>query len=246
LVNRLIAAEAEIPSEKLKKGNLAEHEFQQLHSRIKRLSDAPLFIDDTPALSIFELRAKCRRLKAQHDIQMVIIDYLQLMTAGGDNKGNREQEISAISRSIKSIAKELNVPILALSQLSRSVETRGGDKKPILSDLRESGAIEQDADMVLFIYRPEYYGLTEDEEGNSTVGTGEIIIAKHRNGGLETVRLRFIGQFTKFTNLESFDNIDAGSGMQPNSEFDSPNTITRGSKMNDDFEFDGNNDEAPF
>jgi len=146
LVNRLISGESRIPAEKLRKGDLADHEVAQLHKRIGKLSKAPIYIDDTPALSVFELRAKCRRLKAQHDIQMVIIDYLQLMTAAGMGAGNREQEISTISRSIKSIAKELNVPIIALSQLSRSVETRGGDKRPMLSDLRESGAIEQDAE----------------------------------------------------------------------------------------------------
>ena len=155
LVNRLIAAETELSGEKLKRGNLEKHEWHQLHSKIGKLSDAPIFIDDTPGLSVFELRAKARRLKQKHDIQMIIIDYLQLMTAGGDGKGNREQEISTISRSIKGIAKELDIPIIALSQLSRSVETRGGSKRPQLSDLRESGAIEQDADMVLFIYRPE-------------------------------------------------------------------------------------------
>ena len=182
LVKRLIAGEARIDSEKLRKGNLAEHEFQQLHSRITALSAAPIFIDDTAAISIFDFRAKCRRLKAQHDIQLVIIDYLQLMTAkDGKGSGNREQEISTISRSIKEIAKELNIPIIALAQLSRSVEQRGCDKKPILSDLRESGAIEQDADIVSFIYRPDYYGIVKDDDGNSNNGIGEIIIAKHRN-----------------------------------------------------------------
>jgi len=253
LVNRLIASETEISAEKLRKGNLANHEYQQLHARISGLAEAPLFIDDTPALSVFELRAKCRRLKAQHDIQLIIIDYLQLMTAGGEGKGNREQEISTISRSIKSIAKELDVPIIALSQLSRSVETRGGDKRPMLSDLRESGAIEQDADIVTFIYRPEYYGITEDEEGNSTVGTGEIIIAKHRNGSLDTVKLKFIPHLAKFDNLDSFDFGEFPSGnLEPNNDFDAPpGTITRGSKMNDvddDFFTDGPNgdDNTPF
>src|ERR1051325_7993176 len=202
LVNRLIASESELPAEKLKKGQLEDYEFQQLNAKIGRLSEAPLFIDDTPALTIFELRAKARRLKQQHDISMIVVDYLQLMHAGGDGKGNREQEISTISRSLKSIAKELNIPILALSQLSRAVETRGGDKKPQLSDLRESGAIEQDADMVLFIHRPEYYNLTEDEEGNSTQGVAEIIIAKHRNGPVGSVKLRFIDHLAKFRSEE--------------------------------------------
>ena len=162
LVNRLIASESGIAAEKLRKGNLEDHEWIQLNQKITQLSEAPIFIDDTPALTIFELRAKCRRLKKQHDVELIIIDYLQLMHAGGSQKsGNREQEISTISRSLKSIAKELDVPIIALSQLSRAVETRGGDKRPMLSDLRESGAIEQDADIVCFIYRPEYYGMTE-------------------------------------------------------------------------------------
>jgi len=256
LVNRLIASETAISSEKLRKGTLADHEYQQLHSRIDKLSVAPLFIDDTPALSIFELRAKCRRLVAQHGVRIIIIDYLQLMTAGNSDGGNRVQEISAISRSLKIIAKELQVPIIALSQLSRAVETRGGDKKPVLSDLRESGSIEQDADMVTFLYRPEYYGIQYDENQNPTAGVGEVIIAKHRNGSLETVQLRFIGELTKFTNLDrgySFagENDDQAFGVRPNTSFDasspSPPTITRGSKMNDDnyFEFD-NSDEPPF
>jgi replicative DNA helicase len=205
LVNRLISSEAELDSEKIKKGNLADYEWEQLVHKTSKLSKAPLFVDDTPALSILELRAKCRKLKAQHDIQMIVIDYLQLMSGdskSGGNGGNREQEIASISRALKKIAKELAVPVIALSQLSRAVETRGGDKRPQLSDLRESGAIEQDADMVMFLYRPEYYGITEDNDGASTAGVGEVIIAKHRNGSLENVKLRFIGKFTKFTDLE--------------------------------------------
>jgi replicative DNA helicase len=256
LVKRLIASEARLSAEKLRKGDLQEHEFQQLHTRIGRLATAPIFIDDTPGISIFDLRAKCRRLKMQHDIQIVIIDYLQLMTAGGSkNGGNREQEISSISRSIKEIAKELNVPVIALSQLSRSVEQRAGDKRPILSDLRESGAIEQDADIVSFIYRPEYYGFTEDEDGTSNQGVGEIIIAKHRNGALDRVRLRFIGEFARFDNFENHsDDIlpsYSGNSNSGNSDFESPNTITIPSKMNsfdsNDSNFDilGDND-VPF
>ncbi|TVR38494.1 MAG: replicative DNA helicase [Cryomorphaceae bacterium] len=244
LVNRLIASESEISAEKLRKGTLQEHEYHQLHSRINRLSEAPLFIDDTPALSVFELRAKCRRLKAQHGIELIIIDYLQLMTAGGDsskNGGNREQEISTISRSLKGLAKELDVPIIALSQLNRSVETRGGDKRPQLSDLRESGAIEQDADLVTFVYRPEYYNITQDENGESTLGIGEIIVAKHRNGGLDNVKLRFIGHLAKFDNLESYD-FDQQGNIKPNTEFDTPNTITRPSRM-DDVSLDDDDDD---
>ncbi|MBJ6144913.1 replicative DNA helicase [Hymenobacter sp. BT559] len=254
LVNRLISAEAELDSEKIKKGNLADYEWSQLNHKISSLSTAPIYIDDTPALSIRELRAKCRRLKSQHDIQLIIIDYLQLMSGNDGGKGgNREQEIASISRALKGIAKELNVPVIALSQLSRSVETRGGDKKPQLSDLRESGSIEQDADMVIFLYRPEYYKITEDEMGNPTQGMGEVIIAKHRNGSLETVQLKFIGRFTKFADLDGFDGGGAGGfgdasyspNALPGSSFDSegpgggdagfgqPQTIRLGSRMND-------------
>ena len=205
LVNRLISAEAELESEKIKKGNLADYEWKQLVHKTDRLSKAKIFIDDTPALSILELRAKCRRLKAQHDVKVIIIDYLQLMSGESSKTGggNREQEIASISRALKGIAKELNIPVIALSQLSRAVETRGGDKRPQLSDLRESGSIEQDADMVMFLYRPEYYGITQDESGMPTQGTGEVIIAKHRNGSLDTIQLKFIGKFTKFMDLDT-------------------------------------------
>jgi replicative DNA helicase len=236
LVNRLISSETEFPADKLRKGDLKAHEWQQLNSQISKLTAAPMFIDDTPALNIFELRAKCRRLKAQHDIQMVVIDYLQLMTAGGEGKGNREQEISSISRSLKSIAKELDIPIIALSQLSRAVETRGGNKRPQLSDLRESGAIEQDADMVLFIYRPEYYQLYQDEQGNSTEGMAELIIAKHRNGSLKDVKLRFVAHLAKFQDYDSQSyNDDGNSGfpLKPNYDFNNPPSITLSSKIND-------------
>lgn len=260
LVQRLIASETEIDAEKLRKGNLAEHELHQLHQRISKISNAPIFIDDTPALSVFELRAKCRRLKAQHGIQMVIIDYLQLMSAGGESKaGNREQEISTISRSIKQIAKELDVPVIALSQLSRQVETRGGDKRPLLSDLRESGAIEQDADIVAFIYRAEYYGINEDSNGQPTHGKAEIIIAKHRNGSLEDVPLRFIGRLAKFANLDGFDydNAEYGKAVTANTSFiagsapqQGSTTITVASKLNtmvdDDEPFDYGGEPAPF
>lgn len=248
LVNRLISAEAELESEKIKKGNLADYEWEQLVHKTAKLSSAPIFIDDTPALSILELRAKCRRLKAQHDIQLIVIDYLQLMSgdSSGRGGGNREQEIASISRALKNLAKELSVPVIALSQLSRAVETRGGDKKPQLSDLRESGSIEQDADMVIFLYRPEYYGITEDEAGNSVQGTGEVIIAKHRNGSLGSVHLRFIGKYTKFGDLEPADFSFSPSGFPDAgipSEFALPNTITISSKIN---KADENEEEAPF
>ena len=245
LVNRLISMETEIPSEKLRKGNLEDYEWQQLHAAVDKLSAVPLFIDDTPGISIFELRAKCRRLKMQHDIQMVIVDYLQLMTGGKDNKGNREQEISMISRGLKGLAKELSVPVIALSQLSRAVETRGGSKRPQLSDLRESGAIEQDADIVSFIYRPEYYEILEDEDGNSLKGIGEIIIAKHRNGALDSIRLKWDGQYAKFSNLDD----DAFTGLDDSSFFDQANSQFSGetfsSKMNAEKKTNGI-DDVPF
>ncbi len=241
LVTRLISSETELDANKLKRGQLQQYEWEQLNARINSLTDAPLYIDDTPALSIFELRAKCRRLKAQHNIQMVIVDYLQLMSAGTDNRGNREQEISNISRSMKSLAKELDIPVIAISQLSRAVETRGGSKKPILSDLRESGAIEQDADMVLFIYRAEYYKITEDEEGNSTLGKAELIIAKHRNGSLGEVPLRFIDRFAKFVDDDT-DNYDVSPEMKPSDSFDQGSKIvTLPSRMND-----MDDDDVPF
>ncbi len=239
LVNRMISGEAELDSDKIKRGNLADHEWEQLVHKTNRLTQAPIFIDDTPGLSILELRAKCRRLKAQHDIQMIVIDYLQLMSGDSSKNGggNREQEIGTISRALKGIAKELEVPVLALSQLSRAVETRGGDKRPQLSDLRESGSIEQDADIVMFLYRPEYYDITEDEEGNSTVGMGEVIVAKHRNGSLENVKLKFIGRFTKFADLDGpmmaggFGNFPTSGGADEFSQGKS--TITLPSKAND-------------
>lgn len=198
LVNRLIVGETELSAEKIRNGKLAQHEWTQLETKVQTLIEAPIFIDDTPAISLFELRSKCRRLKQQHDIKCVIIDYLQLMTTGTDMRGNREQEVSIISRSLKALAKELNIPIIALSQLNRSVEMRSGDKRPQLSDLRESGAIEQDADIVLFIHRPEKYGILQDENGNSTVGMADIIIAKHRNGAIGDVSLRFRSEFVRF------------------------------------------------
>ncbi|MCX7548894.1 replicative DNA helicase [Xanthomarina sp. F1114] len=209
LIMRLISSETGLSSEKLRTGKLEKHEWEQLNVKVKSLEKAPLFIDDTPSLSIFDLRAKARRLASQHGIKLIVVDYLQLMTAGGSQKGggNREQEISTISRNLKALAKELSIPVIALSQLSRAVETRGGSKRPLLSDLRESGAIEQDADIVSFIYRPEYYKIDEwdDDERSPTEGQAEFIIAKHRNGGLENIRLKFVGHLGKFDNLDDFD-----------------------------------------
>jgi len=227
LVNRLIVAETDIPGDKIKNGRLNEEEWKQLDSRIKKLVQAPIFIDDTPAISIFELRAKCRRLMAQHKLDIVIVDYLQLMS-GPENSGSREQEVSTISRSLKSIAKELNIPILALSQLNRSVEMRGGSKRPLLSDLRESGAIEQDADMVVFIHRQEKFGLQTFEDGSSTKGIAEIILAKNRNGPVDDVRLRFREEKAQFVDIDEFD-IEGGADFAASSQ-----SITLGSKMNHD------------
>ncbi len=202
LVNRLIVNVCEIPGEKIKSGQLAPYEWGQLDYKIKELYDAPLYVDDTPSLSVFELRTKARRLVREHDVKVIIIDYLQLMNASGMSFGSRQEEVSTISRSLKGLAKELNIPILALSQLNRGVESREGveGKRPQLSDLRESGAIEQDADMVCFIHRPEYYKIYQDDKGNDLRGMAEIIIAKHRNGATGDVLLRFKGEFARFQN----------------------------------------------
>jgi replicative DNA helicase len=229
LVNRLIAAETELGSEKIKSGRLEDWEWELFNRRIKTLENAPIYIDDTPALSVFEFRAKCRRLKMQYDIGIVIVDYLQLMTAGTDLKGNREQEVSTISRNLKAIAKEINVPIIALSQLNRSVESRDG-KRPQLSDLRESGAIEQDADMVMFIHRPEYYGITQDADGNSLIGVAEIIIAKHRNGSTGDVQLSFKSSLAKFSDIE-----EISMGTMPDDLGEGKKESIYRSKMNDEF-----------
>ncbi|MGZ5287585.1 MAG: replicative DNA helicase [Flavisolibacter sp.] len=242
LVQRILSAESEIWLEKISRGKMEEHEMKQLYARgIQRLSQAPLFIDDTPALNIFELRAKCRRLKNANNIGMIIIDYLQLMSGTGENRnGNREQEISNISRSLKGLAKELQVPIIALSQLSREVEKRkDGNKMPQLSDLRESGAIEQDADMVMFLYRPEYYDITQDEMGDSNRGETHIRIAKHRNGSLETIKLRALLNIQKF--IEDTGGNDYGTGLPSNFKPVAGNDgnggarmfIQTGSRMND-------------
>lgn len=254
LVQRILAAESEIWLEKIARGKLEEHEMKQLYARgIQRLSQAPLYIDDTPALNIFELRAKCRRLKNKHNIGLIIIDYLQLMSGTGENRNsNREQEISNISRNLKALAKELSVPIIALSQLSRAVETRSagkdGNKMPQLSDLRESGAIEQDADMVMFLYRPEYYDITQNEMGESNRGETIVRIAKHRNGSLETIKLKALLHIQKFTED------DGGSGMgsglpgnwKPVNDIDGDGGarvfIQTGSKMNDRTD----DEETPF
>src|SRR5688500_8855782 len=258
LVQRILSAESEIMLEKIARGKMEEHEMKQLYQKgIQRLAQAPIFIDDSAALNIFELRAKCRRLKTMNNIGMIIIDYLQLMSGAAEGKNtNREQEISTISRSLKGLAKELQVPIIALSQLSREVEKRkDGNKMPQLSGLRESGAIEQDADMVMFLYRPEYYDVTQNEMGESNRGETHVRIAKHRNGSMETIKLKALLHIQKFTEFEGDD--FSGLGMGGGSWKPVPTEgggaaggdgaklyIQAGSKMND-MPF-GDDDEAPF
>ncbi|MGM9852321.1 MAG: replicative DNA helicase [Muribaculaceae bacterium] len=219
LVNRLISNVCEMDGYKIKSGNITPAEWQQIMARLRHLNGAPIYIDDTPALSVFELRTKARRLVREHNIQCIIIDYLQLMNATGMKFGSREQEVSMISRSLKQLAKELSIPIIALSQLNRSVETRSDDKRPQLSDLRESGAIEQDADMVCFIHRPEYYNKSGvDAEGRDIRGEAEFIIAKHRSGSVGDVKLNFQAKYARFENRNE-KGITVGQ---------------RGSKLNDD------------
>ena len=207
LVNRLISNACEIPGDKIKSGKLTDLEWNQLLSRMSKLQGLPLFVDDTSGLSMMELRTKARRLVREHGIKMIIIDYLQLMTAGV-KLGSREQEVSTISRSLKQLAKELNIPIIALSQLNRKLEDRGNkDKRPQLSDLRESGAIEQDADIVCFIHRPDYYNHTGvDEEGNNIKGKVEFILAKHRSGGIGSVDMFFRKEYVRFENWDATNN----------------------------------------
>lgn len=205
LAQRLLTSEARVDAQQARTGRLRDDDFPPLVQAASRLAEAPIFIDDTPGLGILELRAKARRLRAEHDIGMVIVDYLQLMHGTQRRaNGTREQEISEISRSLKGLAKELNVPVIALSQLSRAVENRGGDKRPLLSDLRESGAIEQDSDVVAFIYRAERYGITVDDHGRSTQGRAEIILGKQRNGPIDTVELAFVDRYARFENLTSY------------------------------------------
>jgi len=224
LVNRLIIAETELNSSAIRTGKLDNNEWNLLERKIKTLEQCKLFIDDTPAISITELRAKARRLVAQHDVKLIIIDYLQLMTAQIEGKGTREQEVSNISRSLKALAKDLNIPVIALSQLNRSIETRAGSKRPHLSDLRESGSLEQDADIVIFIHRPEKVGFDTDEENHSTKGLAQIIIEKHRNGQVCDVKLKFTEHTAKFSDWDDF-NVD------PN--FNDVPTVTMPSKMNE-------------
>ena len=201
LVQRLLTMEARINAQDARTGRLNDDQFKHVIEAAGKLHKSNIFIDDTPGLSIMELRTKCRRLKNEHDIGIVIVDYLQLMSVAGMENANREQEIAAISRGLKALAKELNVPVIALSQLSRAVEQRGGDKRPQLSDLRESGSIEQDADVVLFLYRAEYYNITTTPEGQSTKGLAEVIVGKQRNGPTGVVPLYFVEDYARFENL---------------------------------------------
>ncbi len=264
LVQRILSAESEIGLEKINRGKLEDYEYQQLHTKgIKKLEQAPIFIDDTAALNIFEFRAKARRLVNKHQVGLIIIDYLQLMSGSNDKGGNREQEISTISRNLKALAKELSIPIIALSQLSRAVETRKESKIPQLSDLRESGAIEQDADMVMFIYRPEYYENMANENGESTRGETHIRIAKHRNGSLENIKLRALLHIQKFEEWDGdngFGNIGGSTGSwKPVGPSPTPGDgggnaeggggrlfIQKGSRMNSGEFDDGLEDAAPF
>ncbi|NTU94809.1 MAG: replicative DNA helicase, partial [Bacteroidales bacterium] len=232
LVKRLMISETGLSSDKIKGGKkLEEYEWTQINTRLTQLIKAPLYIDDTPSLSIYEFRSKARRLVSNAGVKAIIIDYLQLMSGPPELRGMREQEVSSISRSLKAIAKELNIPIIALSQLSRAVETRGGSKRPQLSDLRESGAIEQDADIVIFIHRQDYYGLTEDP---AMTGVSDIIIAKHRNGAVCDVQMRFRSSEVRFVDMtdpdlsggnhsgvvQTFGSKLNSSEFKPNSDFD--------------------------
>ncbi len=254
LVNRLISNVCELRGEKIKSGQLTPMEWDQLMSRIKQLYGAPLFIDDTPSLSIFELRTKARRLVREHNVKFIIIDYLQLMNASGMKFGSREQEVSMISRSLKQLAKELNIPIVALSQLNRSVESRGDSnskdgKRPQLSDLRESGAIEQDADIVCFIHRPEYYLHSEyDAENNYIGGLAEFIVAKHRSGSVDDVKMRFRKEFARFENWDESPALATASvGSRLNdgtADIGAGNPLTGGTA--DFLSAPGEESEAPF
>lgn len=201
ITDRIISMRTGVDLHKLRRGEVSNAEMDKIHGQAGFV--APIYIDDTAGLSLFDLRARCRRLKMKHDIQMVVVDYLQLMSGDREKGGNREQEISGIARGLKSLAKELNIPVIALSQLSRAVESRGGSKRPMLSDLRESGSLEQDADAVVFIYRPWYYKIEEDENGNSVKDRAEIIFAKHRNGPVDVVNLRFIEENAMFSDLDA-------------------------------------------
>ena len=243
LVNRLIMNVCEIEGNKIRNGRLTKAEWDKLDNSIGVLQNAPIYVDDTPGLSVFELQSKARKLVKEHKIQMIIIDYLPLMNANGMNFGSREQEVSIISRNLKGLAKELDIPVIALSQLSRAVEKRDSSnsnvdgKKPLLSDLRESGAIEQDADMVCFIHRPEYYKLYDDGNGKDLRGLGQIIVAKHRNGATDEIWLRFIGKYTRFQNEDTAFDDDLYTDVQYETKRSKLNSMpleSEGAKLDDD------------
>ncbi len=243
LVNRLIMNVCEIEGNKIRNGRLTKAEWDKLDNSIGVLQNAPIYVDDTPGLSVFELQSKARKLVKEHKIQLIIIDYLQLMNANGMSFGSREQEVSIISRNLKGLAKELDIPVIALSQLSRAVEKRDSSnsnvdgKKPLLSDLRESGAIEQDADMVCFIHRPEYYKLYDDGNGKDLRGLGQIIVAKHRNGATDEIWLRFIGKYTRFQNEDTAFDDTLYSDVHyetTRSKLNSMQLESEGAKLDDD------------
>ena len=243
LVNRLIMNVCEIEGNKIRNGRLTKAEWDKLDNSIGVLQSAPIYVDDTPGLSVFELQSKARKLVKEHGIQLIIIDYLQLMNANGMSFGSREQEVSIISRNLKGLAKELDIPVIALSQLSRAVEKRDSSnsnvdgKKPLLSDLRESGAIEQDADMVCFIHRPEYYKLYDDGNGKDLRGLGQIIVAKHRNGATDEIWLRFIGKYTRFQNEDTAFDDDLYTDVQYETKRSKLNSMpleSEGAKLDDD------------
>jgi replicative DNA helicase len=220
LIARLVAMETEVNLNSILRTGLDREKIQYVHSKCARLVNSNIFIDDTPGLSILELKSKARAMVIEEKVGLIIVDYLQLMQGDKRSKQNREQEISEISRGLKALAKELNVPVIALSQLSRAVETRGGEKRPQLSDLRESGSLEQDADIVVFIHRPEYYGTKEYENGATAEGKAELIFAKHRNGPVGTEMVRFIKQYTKFAELsEGYNEEKPPSAIGPNRDF---------------------------
>ena len=257
LVNRLISGEAEVPGDKIKKSELTEDEWQRLHQKTVSLGSSKIFIDDTPQLSIFDLNAKCRRVHSQQGLDLVLVDYLQLLRHDSKGQGNREQEIAFISRSLKGLAKELSVPVIALAQLSREVEKRN-NKRPQLSDLRESGSIEQDADMVMFLYRDEYYsnmGMDVGEPGSKNdnridhgiKGLTEVIIAKNRHGSVGSAFAKFVGEYSKFVDLSPMER----SAMNQTTEYSSSSapatyTATIPSKLNNDDDFYNSNPASPF
>lgn len=239
--NRMVAQIADIDLEHMKNGKLEDWQWDKIGKAIEKLDTAEIYVDDTAAISVMDLRTKARMMKTRYGVDMVVIDYLQLMTGGADKSGNREREIATISRSLKQLAKELNIPVVALAQLSRAVETRGGSKRPQLSDLRESGAIENDADVIQFLYRPEYYQITEDAHGNSLKGIAEIITSKHRNGSLSTIQAKFTDYCAKYSYLsikpgESFPtgDYDPNEFIEPDKDVFQPGVIANQARMNDE------------